>query len=235
MDVCTHSLRHPPPFWVTFETNKTGDEIHTLTRGDVFGEIALLAGVSRTASVITKTHTNLLEIDATDFNVVMGRFPDIYTQLVQRARQRLQVLRKAMGGRASSTFMEHRPRMSVYRRNSRGTVEGGEGAGSSNALSGNRLCIEIASDPTENTEEQDKMSVDEFEWIRCLDNQSEEAGSKRSPLSTTHNSYREARSPRSAGRPSPRSSPRFHGKSIADSQHSHFPSGSQFLTSLDPT
>jgi CRP-like cAMP-binding protein len=50
--------------------------INTLNQGDYFGEMALLAGEPRTATVRTTTLTELYSLDQRDFKLLLDREPE---------------------------------------------------------------------------------------------------------------------------------------------------------------
>lgn len=50
-------------------------KVATLSKGDYFGEIALLKNIRRTARVTTKTHCTFLTISALDFLAIYQHFP----------------------------------------------------------------------------------------------------------------------------------------------------------------
>lgn len=52
-------------------------ELATLGEGEFFGEVALLSGKSRTATITAKTDTELMELTQDDFDRIAGRFPGI--------------------------------------------------------------------------------------------------------------------------------------------------------------
>lgn len=59
-----------------------------LSRGQYFGEIALLMGGVRTATCTALDHVELVRIRREDFEKLIGRFPAIRTALEQEARRR---------------------------------------------------------------------------------------------------------------------------------------------------
>eukprot|EP00759_Apiculatamorpha_spiralis_P058894 PhF_6_TR946/c0_g1_i5/m.1730/K04949/CNGA2; cyclic nucleotide gated channel alpha 2 len=72
--------------------NSDGVYIATLRKGDFFGEIAILIGCQRTATVYTCTYTNCMELRRDDFNVVAERFPHCLTSVRDRAQERLAII-----------------------------------------------------------------------------------------------------------------------------------------------
>jgi voltage-gated potassium channel len=60
-----------------------------LAAGEFFGEIALLTGAARTATVIATQPCTLLRLDIVDFRELMGRQPDLARIIYDAAHQRL--------------------------------------------------------------------------------------------------------------------------------------------------
>ena len=61
-----------------------------LGAGEFFGEIALLTGTPRTATVIAAESCTLLRLDIVEFRVLMGRQPDLARVIYDAAHQRLE-------------------------------------------------------------------------------------------------------------------------------------------------
>jgi CRP-like cAMP-binding protein len=59
-----------------------------LTMGDVFGEVAFLTGRPRTATVISETASECLEITTEAWQGVLGRFPRVRKQLEEVHQER---------------------------------------------------------------------------------------------------------------------------------------------------
>jgi CRP-like cAMP-binding protein len=57
--------------------------------GQFFGELALLTGAPRNASVVAATGCTLLALDVVDFHELMARQPDLARIIHDEARQRL--------------------------------------------------------------------------------------------------------------------------------------------------
>jgi CRP/FNR family transcriptional regulator/CRP/FNR family cyclic AMP-dependent transcriptional regulator len=57
--------------------------VHHLLPGDHFGEISLLDGQERTASVVTETPTTLLEVTQKDFFRLLVENPDIAIAILE--------------------------------------------------------------------------------------------------------------------------------------------------------
>jgi CRP-like cAMP-binding protein len=74
-------------FFVVAEGEATvsvgGDAVRTLTPGDHFGEIALIAEAERTATVTAVTDVRLLEIPFYDFRDFAHANPDVMWKLLQ--------------------------------------------------------------------------------------------------------------------------------------------------------
>ena len=65
-----------------------GATIATLGAGDFFGEIAILAGGRRTASVTATSHVRLLVMSAADFARLQEAHPDIAAQIERTMQER---------------------------------------------------------------------------------------------------------------------------------------------------
>ncbi|MEH0019514.1 MAG: ATP-binding cassette domain-containing protein [Desulfobacter sp.] len=63
----------------------------TLHQGDYFGEIALLFGTARTATVTTRTPTLFLTLNRHLFNTLLDRFPSVHAAIKQTAESRLKL------------------------------------------------------------------------------------------------------------------------------------------------
>jgi CRP-like cAMP-binding protein len=74
----------------TLSVTQVGDEeereLRQLSRGDVFGEIGLLRGVPRTATVTAVTEGSLFALDAADFAELVGSGPGLGTRLLDLYR-----------------------------------------------------------------------------------------------------------------------------------------------------
>jgi predicted acylesterase/phospholipase RssA/CRP-like cAMP-binding protein len=82
------------------DTNSpTEATVERLRRGDVFGEMALLSGEPRSATVIAALPTIALELDREGFATVAARYPAVVTNLSRILSQRL---RRATMARARS-------------------------------------------------------------------------------------------------------------------------------------
>ena len=70
------------------------NEVQTvLGKGEMFGEIAMLTNVGRTASVHTETFCNVLTLNRSDFNLVLGSVPGLLARIQEQARTRIRSLR----------------------------------------------------------------------------------------------------------------------------------------------
>ena len=67
-----------------------GKTINTLGAGDFFGEIALIRGGTRTATVATTSPTRLLELTDRAFARLIRELPSIETTVVAAADERLE-------------------------------------------------------------------------------------------------------------------------------------------------
>jgi voltage-gated potassium channel len=68
---------------------------HVMGPGDFFGEIALLTGGPRTATVVTLTQCRLLVLDIADFRAIAASRPELLAVIQTEADRRL-----GLGGRA---------------------------------------------------------------------------------------------------------------------------------------
>ena len=66
-----------------------GSEPLRLQAGEFFGEIALLTGAARTATVVATQGCTLLRLDIVDFRELIGRQPDLARIIYDAAHQRL--------------------------------------------------------------------------------------------------------------------------------------------------
>lgn len=73
----------------TADVRKNGRKISTLSAGDFFGELALIAHVPRTATVTTTSQARLLVINARDFDRVLGAAPSIAVKVLRELGNRL--------------------------------------------------------------------------------------------------------------------------------------------------
>ncbi|MCX5514877.1 hypothetical protein C3941_11020 [Kaistia algarum] len=73
---------------VTFHSPGGSKEIAVLGKGDVVGEISLLTGFSRTASVTAVEPVTAIEIDKTSFTIVVGGRAELLDRLASIVEQR---------------------------------------------------------------------------------------------------------------------------------------------------
>jgi CRP-like cAMP-binding protein len=71
--------------------------LRTLHAGDFLGEIALIDGGPRTATATTDTDAQLLVIAQSDFGVLLERFPEIQSTVLQALAERIRRLDPAAG------------------------------------------------------------------------------------------------------------------------------------------
>jgi MFS family permease len=64
------------------EPGAPADHLRTLSRDDVFGELGLLTGEPRSATVAARTAGRLLELDGNDFLELVGSGPDLSSRLL---------------------------------------------------------------------------------------------------------------------------------------------------------
>ena len=88
--------------WRTEEQSGNTKCVAVLHDGDFFGEITLITGFPRTATVRALTVCTCISLERGQFNRMMDRFPDLRRQLSEIAVQRLRESSKAM---AASSFI----------------------------------------------------------------------------------------------------------------------------------
>lgn len=71
---------------------RDGARLNQLGPGDFFGEIALLAGGPRTATVTAEAPTRLLVINHRDFHAVMEEFPEVAVEVLLTLARRVRSL-----------------------------------------------------------------------------------------------------------------------------------------------
>ena len=71
------------------DVEQDGEVVNTLGPGDYFGEISLVTGLPRTATVTTRTPSRLLVLTAPAFRSLIARAPRIRQRIVARAALRL--------------------------------------------------------------------------------------------------------------------------------------------------
>jgi CRP/FNR family transcriptional regulator, cyclic AMP receptor protein len=67
-----------------------GREIRTFGPGSFFGELALIAGGPRSATIIAETPMELLVLDRGDFTVLLRAAPDVAIKILKSLAARLQ-------------------------------------------------------------------------------------------------------------------------------------------------
>ena len=72
------------------EVRRGGRRIATLTSGDFFGEIAMISGGPRTATVTTTSPSSLLVIGEREFGEIVDETPSIATSVLQVLGERFQ-------------------------------------------------------------------------------------------------------------------------------------------------
>jgi CRP-like cAMP-binding protein len=71
---------------------RDGNRLNTLGPGDFFGEIALVDGGARTATVTAEEPTRLLVITHRDFHSMMDEFPEVADQVMNALANRVRRL-----------------------------------------------------------------------------------------------------------------------------------------------
>jgi CRP/FNR family transcriptional regulator, cyclic AMP receptor protein len=75
----------------TLRVERDGQLIRKLGPGDFAGEIALIDGGLRTATVIADTPARLLVVGHREFFSLLGQYPDIQIQVLQALARRVRV------------------------------------------------------------------------------------------------------------------------------------------------
>ncbi len=65
--------------------NRGGRTLAKLVPGDVFGEISLMDGGPRTASVVTETHLSALTLSRKDFIAALEAEPEVAVRLLKQS------------------------------------------------------------------------------------------------------------------------------------------------------
>src|ERR1700716_3981110 len=72
-----------------------GEMVRTyLSRGDYFGEIGLLRSIKRTATCAALDAVDVVKIPASEFNLMLEKFPDVHAQLEPVAEARLTAIKE---------------------------------------------------------------------------------------------------------------------------------------------
>jgi CRP-like cAMP-binding protein len=72
--------------------DRDGARINQLGPGEFFGEIALVAGGPRTATVTAQTPSRLLVLNRRDFHALMEEFPEVAVKVLLTLAHRLRTL-----------------------------------------------------------------------------------------------------------------------------------------------
>jgi CRP/FNR family cyclic AMP-dependent transcriptional regulator len=75
-----------------------GKAVNRLRPGDFFGEISLLDGGARTASVITETPMTMLELKRTEFLRMVEDEPDVAVKLLSHTASLLRRVERSLAG-----------------------------------------------------------------------------------------------------------------------------------------
>ncbi len=87
------------------ENGENEQVVATLQSGDYFGEMALLTGETRSASVITTEDSETFVLQKNDFDVILEKFPSISLSMGKIVSQRLrETLKKATRSRKADTI-----------------------------------------------------------------------------------------------------------------------------------
>jgi CRP-like cAMP-binding protein len=73
----------------TVAIDRDAERVNTLGAGDFFGEIALIDGGPRTATVTADVPCRLLVITHRDFHAMMDEFPDVQSQVLNALARRV--------------------------------------------------------------------------------------------------------------------------------------------------
>ena len=71
------------------DVRRKGRKVNTLGSGDFLGEIALVTGAPRTATVTTSSPVRMLVITARDFKALLRRTPPLQLKILQAIAARL--------------------------------------------------------------------------------------------------------------------------------------------------
>ena len=71
------------------DVHRQGRKVNTLSSGDFLGEIALVTGTPRTATVTTTTTSRMLVITARDFKSLLRRVPSIQLKILDAIAARV--------------------------------------------------------------------------------------------------------------------------------------------------
>ncbi|MEX2446348.1 MAG: cyclic nucleotide-binding domain-containing protein [Dehalococcoidia bacterium] len=91
--VLTREGRHGHEFFVITDGRAAcsigGEQVSTLEAGDFFGEVALLDGGTRSATVVAETAMKVIVIDSREFSVMIRDVPSAARQIMVTLAQRL--------------------------------------------------------------------------------------------------------------------------------------------------
>jgi CRP-like cAMP-binding protein len=73
-------------------------EVNRLRPGDFFGEISLLDGGARTATVVTETPMTMLELKRTEFLRMVEDEPDVAVKLLSHTASLLRRIERSLAG-----------------------------------------------------------------------------------------------------------------------------------------
>jgi CRP/FNR family cyclic AMP-dependent transcriptional regulator len=73
-----------------------GRKVATLGPGDFFGELALVSGAPRTATVTTETDSTLMVLDPRRFEVVMTEEPQVAKAVMATLGDRLRLVERSI-------------------------------------------------------------------------------------------------------------------------------------------
>lgn len=79
------------------EARKAGKQVGTLDAGACFGEMALIGGGERNATVVATAPTSLLVLSRADFTSLLAAVPTVAPKLMQVMGQRIRDLANASG------------------------------------------------------------------------------------------------------------------------------------------
>ena len=71
------------------EVERDGETLNTLGRGEIVGEVALIAPILRTATVKTTSPTQLLALDADEFKLLVRQNPTIAVHVLEALGERI--------------------------------------------------------------------------------------------------------------------------------------------------
>jgi CRP-like cAMP-binding protein len=90
--------------WRTEEQSGNTARVAVLQDGDYFGEITLITGFPRTATVCTVTVCTCISLERGQFNRMLERFPELHRHMSEVAVQRLRESSRAAGAGAALVY-----------------------------------------------------------------------------------------------------------------------------------